>query len=122
MRQRLVVFAGLVMQWVTKESRLTTGPTLGMGQNFELFDFPERVRAKVGSLSGKRNMSLAAAQEYLITHTNKCHALIEEFQQEYYSLLFDNYAISFVPFVDEADLFYAEALTIGLLRPPLNQG
>lgn len=109
--------------WLTKESLLTERPKGAFGShNFVLFDYRERVRAKVALLAGKPKMSMAAAQDYLIAHTAKCRTLIDEFQQDYYSLIFDNYSISFVPFVDESDLFYAEALTIGLLRPPLNKG
>jgi hypothetical protein len=106
-----------------KESLLTERPKGAFGShNFALFGYRERVRARVALMAGKPKMSMAAAQEYLNTHTGKCRDLIDEFQQDYYSLLFDNYSISFVPFVDESELFYAEALTIGLLRPPLNKG
>jgi hypothetical protein len=122
MRQRLMRFASLVNQWLMKESRLITPPKPGCGQNFELFDFPDRVRAGVAVLAGVRNMSLAQAQQYLAENHAKCRSLIKAVQKEYHSLLFDNYSLSFVSFSDEADLFYAEALSIGLLRPPFNHG
>jgi hypothetical protein len=123
-RLRIVQNAGHMEYWLTKESRLIKLPKLaplsGTSTNFRLFEYPERIRSRVAAMAGKQDLTLAAAQEFIVKHTPDCRDLIAEFQEDYYSLLFDNYSISFVPFADEFELFYAEALSIGLLRPPLN--
>jgi hypothetical protein len=123
-RLRLVQIAGHMEHWLTKESRLIKLPKLaplsGTSTNFRVFEYPERIRSRVASMTGKQDMTLAAAQDFIVTRTPHCRDLIAEFQEDYYSLLFDNYSTSFVPFADESDLFYAEALSIGLLRPPFN--
>ena len=56
-------------------------------------------------MAGKPKMSLAEAQEYVTSHASNVRDLIDEFQEDYYSLLFKNYSISFVPFTDEPALF-----------------
>lgn len=120
MVDRLVRFNTGMSYWLTsrKESRLTCPPT-GM-TNFTLFNFPERIRARVAAVVGRPDLSLTDAQEYLIENGPACRVLIAEFHEEYLTLMYDNYSISFVPFASETDLFYAEALSIGVLRPCLN--
>ncbi len=121
MRLRLIQFANLVSQWLVKESRLTEPPATGFRfHSFELFGFRDRVRSSIAARTGKPQISFADAQEYLLAHPAECRDLVAEFQEDFRSLVFDNYSISFVSFADESDLFYAEALSIGLLRPPLN--
>jgi hypothetical protein len=121
MIDRLVRFPTGMTRWLSspKEARLVRRLS-GTSGNFELFDYPERIRARLAISAGMPDLSLAAAQDYLNTRQAECRGLIAEFLEDYCSLLFDNYSISFVPFTDEVELFYAEALAIGLLRPCLN--
>jgi hypothetical protein len=120
MVDRLVRFVIGMNYWLTsrKEARLVE-PLTGMS-NFNLFDYPERIRARLAAQLGKPELSVADAQNYLIDCPSECRDLIAEFDDDYRTLMFDNYSISFVPFANEADLFYAEALAIGALRPCLN--
>lgn len=120
MVDRLVRFNTGMNGWLTsrKESRLTN-PLTGM-TNFTLFDYPERIRARLADMIGRPDLSLADAQEYLIENGHACRSLIAEFHENYLTLMYDNYSISFVPFASEAELFYAEALSIGVLRTCLN--
>jgi len=117
--QRLIEFPRSMKRWLTTEQRLIK-PLNGFCGNFNLFNYPDRARDRIASMVNDPSISLAQAQVYLIENPSQCHELIGEFQQDYYSLMYDNYSISFVPFSDEWDSFFAEALCIGLLRPPLN--
>jgi len=114
MHQRLIDFTDLMSRWLTKESR--------MSKFAQLFGYPERICARIAPMVGKTRISVDEARTYVIANKHKCQAMIDELQKDYHSLLYDHFSISFVPFEEEADLFYAEALSIGLLRPPLNLG
>ncbi len=84
--------------------------------NFDLFNFPEKIRSELANQRNTPNLTLEEAETLLIDHPG----LIEKFADEYKSIFYDNYSISFVAFADEIEMFYAEALAIGYLRPWLN--
>jgi hypothetical protein len=84
--------------------------------DFDLFNFPEKIRATLATERTSPNLTLEQAELLLIDHP----VLIERFAKEYKDLVYDNYTISFVEFTDEVEMFYAEALAIGYLRPWFN--
>lgn len=84
--------------------------------NFDLFNFPETIRAALAKETDSPNLTLEGAENILINYPK----LIRKFSEEYKDIFFNNYSISFVPFSDEIEMFYAEALAIGYLRPWLN--
>jgi hypothetical protein len=84
--------------------------------NFDLFNFPERIRATLSTELGSPNLTLEEAEELLINHPR----IVDRFAEEYKDLFYSNYSIAFVSFTDEVEMFYAEALAIGYLRPWLN--
>lgn len=84
--------------------------------NFDLFNFPERIRAALAIERNAPNLTLEEAEVWLIHHPR----LITRFAEEYKDIFYNNYSIAFVPFTDDVEMFYAEALAIGYLRPWLN--
>ena len=84
--------------------------------NFDLFNFPERIRTALASERNSPNLTLEEAEVFLIQHPR----VIMRFAEEYKDLFYNNYSIAFVPFADDVEMFYAEALAIGYLRPWLN--
>jgi hypothetical protein len=84
--------------------------------NFDLFNFPERIRAALAAERNLPNLSLKEAEVLLIDYPK----LIKRFAEEYKDLFYNNYSIAFIDFADDIEMFYAEAMAIGYLRPWLN--
>lgn len=85
--------------------------------NFNLLNFPERVRLALSEAREDPTMTLESAGEFLLHHQN----IKGRFSQEYMQMYMNNYSVSFSASDDEVDNFYSEALAIGYLRPWLNK-
>lgn len=123
MVDRLVRFPTGMKRYLTGkgERRLVNWQLRGPSRSFYLFDFPEKIRQYMGKRTRNLAITLEEAQKLFDEQPHKYADVIHYFQSEYYDLFYDNYAISYVPFSSEIELFYAEALAIGLLRPCFNR-
>lgn len=118
MIDRLIRFPKVFQEYKkTRESRFElekrkTG-TCGV---FDLFCFPERIRAELSNRLNDSSITIKQAEYILFKYPELTH----HFAEEYKDLFYYNFSISFSEIHDEVDLFYSEALAIGTLRPWLN--
>jgi len=113
---RLIRFPKVFQEYKIKNKFILCKRKTGTCGFFDLFDFPERIRIALSKARQAPNMTLEEAETVLIEHPD----IIDSFGKEYRDSFYYNVSISFVEFIDEREMFYSEALAIGLLRPWLN--
>lgn len=84
--------------------------------NFDLFNFPEQIRQALSLKLNFENLTLQEAEALLYQNQE----IVDHYAEKYKDIFFRNYSISFVSFSQETEMFYAEAMAIGYLRPWLN--
>lgn len=113
---RLVRFPHAFREWKKGDRFELCKRKTGTCGTFDLFNFPERIRSAIAEREKLKELTLEAAEQLFLRHPD----LVDRFQEEYKDVYHDNYSISFVAFTDEVEMFFAEALAIGILRPWLN--
>jgi hypothetical protein len=115
---RLVRFPKIFQEYkVKKEGRYSLcKKKTGTCGNFDLFNFPEQIRQKLSLKFDNENLTLQEAETLLYQNQE----IVEHYAEKYKDIFFHNYSISFRSFSKETEMFYAEAMAIGYLRPWLN--
>ncbi len=85
--------------------------------NFDLFEFPERIRYDISVEINNPEVSIHEVETHILVYDE----IRKMYETEYKNIYINNYSVSFSPLESDVDIFYAEALAIGYLEPWLNK-